>query len=74
MGIQLKVFHSLEDLNQSNEFTQLETPVAVTAPFIFHDRVIVGLYGLSVQHACVDVSLEEFQLIRNSCMSRKGAG
>ena len=64
MGIQLKVFHSLEDLNQSNDFVQLETPVAVTAPFIFHDRVIIGLYGLSVQHACVDVSLEEFQLIK----------
>ena len=64
MGIQLKVFHSLEELNQSNDFVQLETPVAVTAPFIFHDRVIIGLYGLTVQHACVDVSLDEFELIK----------
>ena len=64
MGIQLKVFHSLEDLSQSKEFTQLETPVAVTAPFILHGRVIIGLYGLTVQHACVDVGLDEFELIK----------
>ena len=69
-----KGFHSLGALNQSTEFVQLETPVALTAPFIFQDRVIIGVYGTSVQHACVDVSPDQFGISRNSYMSLRAAG
>ena len=64
MSVQIKIFHSREDLIQNRDFIQMKTPVAVTAPFIFHDRVIIGLYGQSVQRACVDVSSDEFELIK----------
>src|SRR5208283_2585447 len=60
----MKLFTSLSELQQISDFYQLETPVALTAALIAHDRIMIGLYGRAVEYACIDVSLDEFELIK----------
>ncbi len=33
---------------------RLETPVAITAPLITHDLVLMGLYGTKLVHRCIN--------------------
>jgi hypothetical protein len=64
LWVTMKIFTSLAELQKISDFNQLETPVAITAPFIVSDRVIIGLYGRSFEYACIDVSVPGFQKIK----------
>jgi DNA polymerase I len=57
----VKVFSDVHELQGNRAFYQGDTPVALTAPFIAHGRVLIGLYGSSLGHACTDVSLSELE-------------
>jgi DNA polymerase I len=61
----MNIFTSISELQNIEDFNQTKTPVAVTAPFIIQDRVIVGLYGETLKHACTDISISEFQEIKD---------
>ncbi len=60
----MKIFTSLSELQNTIDFNQLDTPIAITAPFIDNQRVIIGLYSRIFEYACIDTSITEFQSIK----------
>jgi DNA polymerase I len=60
----MKVFSDVPELQSNPAFYQGDTPVALTAPFIAHGRVLIGLYGSTLGYACIDVSLLEFETLK----------
>ncbi len=60
----MKILKSLPEIQSSPDFYQGDAPVAVTAPFIAEDRVLIGLYGSTLGHACIEVSLQEFEALK----------
>lgn len=60
----MKIFTDVNELQSNPDFYQGDTPVALTAPFIAHGRVLIGLYGITLGHACIDVSLPEFEALK----------
>jgi DNA polymerase I len=60
----MKIFTYLSELQNAIDFNQLETPVAITAPFIDNQRVTIGLYSIIFEYACIDTSIDEFQSIK----------
>ncbi len=60
----MKILSSVSEIQNIPDFYQGDTPVALTAPFLAFDRVLIGLYGTTVGHACVDVSIQEFEALR----------
>ena len=60
----MRIINSAQDLKSLSDFYQLELPVAITAPFLIQDRVLVGIYGPELGHACIDISTREFEEIK----------
>ena len=60
----MKIFTTLSELQNPIDFNQLETPVAITAPFMNNQRVTIGLYSRIFEYACIDTSITEFQSIK----------
>jgi DNA polymerase I len=60
----MKVFSDVHELQSNSDFYQGDTPVTLTAPFVAHSRVLVGLYGSTLGYCCIDVSLPEFETLK----------
>ena len=60
----MKILSSVSEIQNIPAFYQGDTPVALTAPFITLNRVLIGLFGTTVGHACIDVSIQEFEALR----------
>ena len=60
----MKIFTDISELQDSKEFCQGKTPVAITAPFISNQRVTIALYSSLQEYACIDVTIHEFQSIK----------
>ncbi len=61
----MKILTSISEAANIPDFSQLEIPVAITAPFMTSDRVLVGLYGPETGHACIDVSIQDFENLKS---------
>ena len=61
----MKILTSISEIQNNPDFYQGETPVACTAPFMTTDRVFIGLYGTGLGHACIEVSLQEFENLKS---------
>ena len=60
----MKILSSVHELQSIPDFYQGDTPVALTAPFIALGRVLIGLYGTTLGHACIDVSIPELEALK----------
>jgi DNA polymerase I len=60
----MKILTSVPEIQNDPDFYQGDTPVALTAPFIAHGRVLIGLYGSTLGHGCIDVSLPQFEALK----------
>ncbi len=60
----MKILSSVSEIQNIPEFYQGDNTVALTAPFLALVRILIGLYGPSVGHACIDVSIQEFEALR----------
>jgi len=40
----MEIYTNIDQIKRLNIFTQLDHPVALTAPLIFDDQVIIGMY------------------------------
>ena len=58
------IINSVQDIKSLPDFYQLELPVAITAPFLIRDRVLIGIYGPALGHACIDISTQEFEELK----------
>lgn len=56
----MEIYTSTEQIKQSGIFTQLEHPVALTAPLIADDQVLIGLYCDVIGSACIHMDIHEF--------------
>ena len=61
----MKILTSITEVENIPDFSQLEIPVACTAPLMTSDRVLVGLYGPEIGHACIDLSIQEFDDLKS---------
>lgn len=61
----MKILKSISEIQNSPDFCQGEIPVACTAPFMTTDRVLIGLYGPEMGHACIDVSLQDLENLKS---------
>jgi DNA polymerase I len=61
----MKVFSDVHELQGNPDFYQGDTPVALTASFIAYGRALIGLYGSTLGHACLDVSLPQFEAAKS---------
>ena len=60
----MRIINSVLDVKNLADFYQLELPVAITAPLVIKARVLVGIYGPDLGHACIDVSTQEFEELK----------
>jgi DNA polymerase-1 len=60
----MKVFSDVHELQSNPDFYQGDTPVALTAPFKAHGRVLIGLYGSTLGHACIDLAPSELETLK----------
>ena len=68
----MKILTSISEVENIPDFSQLEIPVAITAPLMTSDRVLIGLYGPETGHACIDLYHTGISMIsRASSMSHK---
>ncbi len=61
----MKILKSILEIQSSPDFYQGEIPVACTAPFMTSEKVLIGLYGPETGHACIDVSLQDFEILKS---------
>ena len=61
----MKILTSISKIQSNLDFYQGEIPVACSAPFMTSDRVMIGLYGTGLGHACIEVSLQEFENLKS---------
>lgn len=61
----MKVCTSTDEITNLNIFAQLEHPLALTAPFIAEDQVIVGMYSAMMEFACIHVDIDTFINIKH---------
>lgn len=64
-GTDMQVYTCTDEIIEYPMFYQLDRPVAVTAPLIIADRVLVGLYCELSGTAVVDVPVQEFQELKS---------
>jgi DNA polymerase I len=60
----MKILSRVHEIRSNPDFYQGDTPVALTAPFIAHGRVLIGLYGSTLGYACIHVSLTQFEALK----------
>jgi len=68
----MKILTSVPEIQSNPEFYQGDTPVACTAPFIAPDRILIGLHGTGLGHACIDLSLNEFEELKSFLYEPQG--
>lgn len=68
----MKILTKIAEVQYLPDFCQLEIPVACTGPFMTSDRVLIGLYGPVTGHACMDLSLQEFQSLKTFLYEPQG--
>jgi DNA polymerase I len=61
----MKILTSVSEIQSIPDFYQGDTPVACTAPFMSSERVLIGLYGTGLGHACIDLSHPEFEDLKS---------
>jgi hypothetical protein len=60
----MKILSSVPEIQSLRDFWQGDTPIALTAPFRTPDRVLIGLYGSMIGHACIEVSHSDFEVLK----------
>jgi DNA polymerase I-like protein with 3'-5' exonuclease and polymerase domains len=60
----MQILTSVSEIQNNPDFNQGEIPVALTAPFLIFDRVLIGMFGSLLGHACVDVSMSDFEALK----------
>ncbi len=60
----MRIINSLQNIKGLSDFYQLELPVAITAPLVISGRVLIGVYGPDLGHACIDVCTQEFEELK----------
>ncbi len=61
----MEIYTSIDQIKQLNIFIQLDHPVALTAPLIIDDRVIIGIYCELTGSACIHVDTHTFIEIKH---------
>jgi len=56
----MKIYTSIDKIKQLKAFDQLDHPVALTAPMIVDDQVIIGMYCESIGSACIHIDIHKF--------------
>jgi DNA polymerase-1 len=61
----MKIHGNPENVIKLDMFNQLDDPVAITAPLIWEDRVLIGVYCQTTGSSCIEVSVPEFQDLKS---------
>ncbi len=61
----MKILTSISEIQSNPDFYQGEIPVACTAPFMTSEKILIGLYGTGLGHACIDLSLQDFEALKS---------
>jgi DNA polymerase I len=61
----MKILTSISEIQNISDFYQGDIPVACTAPFMTSEKVLIGLYGTRLGHACIDLSLQDFEAFKS---------
>ena len=71
----MEIYTSIDPIKRLNIFYQLDHPVALTAPLILDDQVIIGIHCEIIGSACIHIDIHEFIDLKNllsrsqKCMS-----
>jgi len=61
----MKIYKNINDIKQSSIFGQLDHPVALTAPMIVDDQVIIGMYCAPIGSACIHIDIHKFLTLKH---------
>lgn len=56
----MKIHTNIDDIKDLSLFKQLDQPVALTAPLIVDDQVLIGMYCHLTGSACIHIDINEF--------------
>jgi len=66
----MKIHTNINDIKELSIFKQLDHPVALTAPLIVDDQVLIGMYCHLSGCACIHIDINEFGVPLFSVMAQ----
>ena len=61
----MEIYTSIDSIKRLNIFNQLDHSVALTAPLILNDEVIIGMYCELIGSACIHIDIHTFIEIKH---------